>query len=185
MKKITEEWKDIVEYQGSYQISNLGRVKSLARYVKSRWGKYRLLKERILKSSQDKDGYFTIGASFKNKPIHLRIHRLVAKAFVPNPSNKPEVNHKDCNKQNNTYSNLEWVDDYEQAQHAWKMGVCLYPKGSKHGNSKLTEQDIPIILERIKSGEMIKDIAKDYNIVATAITRIKKGTRWNHVARPA
>ena len=92
-----EIWRDIEGYEGLYQISNKGRVKSL------KWGK-----ERILKPGITGSGYLKV-LLCKNRMIkHIKIHRLVANAFIPNPENKPQVNHKDENKFNNSVNNLEW-----------------------------------------------------------------------------
>lgn len=113
MKEI-EEWKDVPGYLGYYQISNLGRVKSLNRtivYSPSKFypnGRVRVLKEKILTPSVDKKGYefaqLFINGNYRSK----KIHRLVAEVFIPNPNNLEQVNHKDENKKNNKVSNLEW-----------------------------------------------------------------------------
>lgn len=91
-----EIWKDIEGYEG-YQISNYGRVKSL------KYGK-----ERIRKPTKDKDGYLTVTLCKQGEKKTYKVHRLVAKAFIPNVNNYLEVNHKDENKTNNTIQNLEW-----------------------------------------------------------------------------
>ena len=100
-----EIWKDISGYEGLYQISNLGNVKSL-NY--SRTGK-----ERILKPGTDKDGYLLVTLYKNRNKRPFKIHRLVAKAFIPNPDNKSDVNHKDENKTNNCVDNLEWMTRME------------------------------------------------------------------------
>ena len=99
-----EIWKDIPGYEGMYQVSNLGRVKSLGRA--SEIG--RNLKTKILKQTAEDKGYMKVGLRKNNKIRTVRVHRLVAEAFVGNPQGLPEVNHKDENKANNTYTNLEW-----------------------------------------------------------------------------
>lgn len=94
-----EMWKDIKGYEKLYQISNLGRVKSLPKFYQG---------EKILKSRKDRYGYLYVGV-IKNKiKKYLKIHRLVAEAFILNPNNYPAVNHKDENKLNNKIKNLEW-----------------------------------------------------------------------------
>lgn len=103
-----EFWKDIEGYEGLYQVSNFGRVKSLERLVKSNNNNYRIVKEKILKQNQDKDGYRIISLNKNNKGKSYRLHRLVAEAFIPNPNNYLVVNHKDENKENNYVDNLEW-----------------------------------------------------------------------------
>ena len=95
-----EIWKDKKDYEGRYQVSNWGRVKSLKRK--------NVLKEKILKPYVDKDGYLTV--MLNNPRKTFLVHRLVAEAFIPNPDNLPQVNHKDENKQNNVVINLEWCD---------------------------------------------------------------------------
>lgn len=98
-----EIWKDIKNYEGLYKISNLGRVKSLPKYAGR---SYR--KEKILKTYLDKNGYVKVILCKNNKTRFLSIHRLLAEAFIPNPNDYPQINHKDENKQNNSLNNLEW-----------------------------------------------------------------------------
>lgn len=120
-----EIWKDIKGYEGYYQISNFGRVKSLDRIVKrnSKFGNLHL-KEKILVPTSDKDGYLCVMLHRKNKVIRsVKVHRLVANHFIPNPENKSTVNHKDGNKINNNINNLEWATRSEQTQHAYKLGL--------------------------------------------------------------
>lgn len=100
--EIKEEWKDIENYEGLYQISNLGRVKSLGN------GKSGNSKERILKQKINKNGYCCVALCKEGKPKYYQVHRLVAQTFLPNPDNLPQVNHIDENKQNNCVSNLEF-----------------------------------------------------------------------------
>jgi len=111
-----EIWKDIQGFDG-YKISSFGRVKS----VKRRW---KLLdSEKYLKTFIDRKGYVAITLRNDNNKINKKIHRLVAMAFIPNPQNKPEVNHKDGNKQNNFEDNLEWNTTSENAIHAFSIGL--------------------------------------------------------------
>lgn len=102
-----EIWKDIKGYKGYYQVSNLGRVKSLDRYSIDRRGGKHFLKGIILTPYLCK-GYLRICLHVNGKQKQLAVHRLVAEAFIPNPNNYPQINHKDENKTNNTVDNLEW-----------------------------------------------------------------------------
>jgi hypothetical protein len=98
-----EIWKEIKDYEGLYQISNLGRVKSLEKKVG-----FRKRKEKILKQHFDKDGYVKVYLCKNSKVKFLSVHRLIAQAFIPNPDELPQINHKDENKANNKIENLEW-----------------------------------------------------------------------------
>ena len=118
MKK--EIWKDIEGYEGLYEVSNFGNVRSVDRIVTCSNGKKRLRKGRILKPAKQKNGYLFCILYKNSKPKLCKVHRLVAAAFIPNPDKLPEVNHKDENKANNfvfvnkddsvdlNKSNLEW-----------------------------------------------------------------------------
>lgn len=119
-----EIWKDIPGYEGLYQVSSLGRVKSLERYITYCTGRIQLLPEKILKSSQQSTGYYTVGLYDSNhKSKTFSIHRIVANLFVPNLSDLPEVNHKDGDKSNNSASNLEWASELDNIRHSRLLGL--------------------------------------------------------------
>lgn len=106
-----EIWKDIKGFEGHYQVSNLGRVKSLSRYMNHKSGGLSLLKERILKPATNRKGYKIVVLCLNCKEYKFTVHRLVAKTFIPNPNNYPMINHKDEDKTNNCVDNLEWCDN--------------------------------------------------------------------------
>ena len=103
-----EIWKDILMYDGRYQVSNLGNVRSFAKYSES---------PRILKLKEDRDGYMCVRLRKDGKVTQHRVHRLVAETFLLNLDHKPTVNHIDGNKQNNNVHNLEWATLSEQQKH--------------------------------------------------------------------
>lgn len=105
-----EKWRDIEGYEGIYQVSNEGRVKTLGRTVTYRSGKIRYFEPKILSQHYDKDGYCQVSFCIDGKSYQKKVHRLVAQAFIPNPNNYPMVNHKDECKTNNFVENLEWCD---------------------------------------------------------------------------
>lgn len=120
-----ENWIEIPEYEGLYMISDLGNVKSL-------------YSNKILKPSIDKFGYCRFSATKNKKQKTLRIHRIVAELFIPNPNNLPQVNHKDGNKENNSKNNLEWCTDSENKLHAYKEGLMI--GGNEHSKIR---KDLP------------------------------------------
>lgn len=120
-----EEWKDVPDYKGLYSVSNLGNVKS--EYT-----------NKLLKPSVDRFGYVRFSATKNKKQKTLRIHRLVAEIFIPNPNNLPQVNHKDGNKLNNTIFNLEWCTDSDNKLHAYKEGLMI--GGNEYSK---TRKDLP------------------------------------------
>ena len=101
-------WKDIKGYEGYYQVSNTGFIRSVDRWITYKNGSKHFLKGEPLKGRPDRDGYLIIGLAKEGKQRYIGIHRLVAEAFIPNPNNLPQVNHKDENKTNNSVWNLEW-----------------------------------------------------------------------------
>lgn len=128
---MNEVWKPIEGYEGRYEVSNSGLVRSL--------NYHRTGKVKILKTHTDRYGYVCVELPKENnRRKHLTVHRLVAQAFVPNPKEKPEVNHKDGDKQNNCFSNLEWVTMAENQRHAWINGMkeLSRRKSSERGVAK-------------------------------------------------
>lgn len=111
---------------GYYEVSNLGRVRSLKRIIKDTWCT-RSFEGRVLKQTKHngKQPYFYVTLSKEHKTKKILVHRLVAEAFIDNPECKPQVNHKDGNVHNNKVSNLEWVTNAENTQHAYDTGLYV------------------------------------------------------------
>lgn len=112
-------WRDVEGYEGRYQISSVGQIKSIARVVPGPNGREVQVRERILKHCYHYKGYPVVYLSKENEQEKCFVHRLVAKAFIPNPDAKPIVNHKDLDKQHCEVSNLEWVTEKENTNHYW------------------------------------------------------------------
>lgn len=144
-----EIWKDVAGYEGLYKVSSQGRVKSLLRTNIGSDGRNRTFKEKILKPVHDGKGYFQVSLCKNGKAKMFLIHRLVSLAFIPNPYNKPEVNHKDGDKARNDVSNLEWNTGSENIKHAFDTGL-MKPTiliGEENPSSKLTEKEVRYIRE--------------------------------------
>ena len=123
-----EIWKEIKGYEGKYQVSNMGRVRSIPHEIVTQWGKY-LTKGKILTPRVSNTGYLRVHLSITRKTSKtISVHRLVAEAFIDNPFNLPEVNHIDGNKENNSVSNLEWCTGEYNRKHAklMKQGIIKF-----------------------------------------------------------
>ena len=179
-----EKWKDIENYEGLYMISNLGNCKSLPRKTNNLRGDY-ITKERILKPRERRHGYLCYALyNMDRKRKDISIHRLVAKAFIPNTENKPEVNHKNNIKTDNRAVNLEWMTHQENCKHASDNGFYkpLNPLGEDRGSSKLKNIDIPRIRKLSKRFEMSnKEIGVIFGVHRRTISDIINGKTWSHI----
>ena len=104
-----EAWKPISGFEGLYEVSDQGRIRSVDHFVKCNTGK-RFIKGKILKNCDRGNGYAFVTLGKDGKQYNMNVHRAVAEAFIPNPNNLPEINHKDCNPMNPSVYNLEWCD---------------------------------------------------------------------------
>lgn len=177
-----ERWKPINGYVGLYDISSLGRVRSLARIdqYSNQYGPC---------SRRRNERFLSVGVVRRYRRVFLyknrsetryNISRLVAKHFIPNPRRKPQVNHKDGVKTNDVVTNLEWVTPKENTLHARRvLGRCV---GSNNGLSKLTESAIGPIRKARQAGMLLREIAKLWKVSWQAVGHVCSRRTWNHVA---
>lgn len=165
-----EIWVPILEvgFEGLYEISNFSRVKSLPNSARPI--------EKIMTPQIQRNGRVSIWMSSKGVEKNCQLHRLVAKAFIPNPENKPCVNHIDNNPLNNQVRNLEWCTYKENSQHALKCN--RFQLGEQRHNCKFTNEQV---LEIFHSSIKITELAKIYNASIGAIRGIKNGRNWSHI----
>lgn len=160
------EWKEIPEFP-KYKVSNFGEV---------------VRENRVMTPALNKPrGYYYVSVQDRNRRKNFILHRLVASLFIPNPENKPQINHIDGNKKNNFVDNLEWCTASENGLHAFKTGLRTPVRGEKCGASKLTEKDVLEIRQMGKDGFMHKDIAKKYGMGVSTITHILLRNLWKHI----
>lgn len=156
-----EVWKDIKGFEGHYAVSSYGRVKSLDRTIQGKRFKMHI-RERVMRQHVGRDGYPAIQLFLDRKPFTFKVHRLVAKAFLDNPDNLPEINHIDGNKQNNAVQNLEWCTRGHNIRHAFKTGL-IDPK-KRRGNRKAVRRSDGVIFDSLteaarESGTHVSDVS--------------------------
>jgi hypothetical protein len=168
-----EEWKGIKYYEDRYQISTLGRVKTL---------NYNKTKEiRILKQGLGSNGYLTVSLYKLDSKLTKTVHSLVAKTFILNSKNKSDVNHigKDGNKTKNIVSNLEWATESENSQHSYDNNLSKAAKGESY-KSKLNEWQV-IEIRNTNTPFTHKQLAVKYGISRVTITDILRRKSWKHI----
>lgn len=176
-----EIWKDIEGYEGLYQISNLGRVKSLRKNI---------IMKSFLRGSRANNRYSAIQLNKDAKTRTFSVHRLVAKAFIPNPNNYEYVNHKNENKTCNEYWNLEWCNSSYNRIYSINKGSIKYKTGEKNKLSKLTDNEVRWIRKNYKSQHKgnvksnslsLNEIARIFNVSKRTILDIVHNKKYKDV----
>ena len=167
-----EEWHNIEGYAGVYQVSNLGRVRS------RKHGNRHILKPTYVK------GCLQIGLSLNGKCRKFALHVLVARAFIPNPENKPMVNHKDANPMNCQVSNLEWVSASENTRHAFNNGLIKTHPGVENYNSRLSKEDVLYIRKNYKPYDRelgMSALAKKFKVNMRTMMEVIQGKTYKNI----
>ena len=167
-----ENWKKIEGYE-KYSVSNLGRVRRDTSSKGTNPG-------RIMQGGNNKDGYKQVCLSKNGSTKTLILHRLVAKAFIPNPENLPEINHLN-GKTDNSAKSLEWSTRSRNMQHAYDTGLKTSPKGQYHPGSKLTDDEVFQIKKLLSENLSQYKIAKEFQVSVGTINKIKTGKTWIHI----
>ena len=171
---LAETWKPVLGYDGLYEVSNYGRVWTLAKTG-------RAARKHLLSPQQNTKGYCRITLRKNGVAQSSVVHRLVLLAFVgPCPSLYHECNHKNGIKWDNRLRNLEWVTRKENNAHAVRNGYWKPWRGEAHGRAKLTDDDVRY-LRRVWGTKRLCDLAKEFQMSSTAIQRAATGYTWKHV----
>jgi hypothetical protein len=165
---VSEEWRPVVGYEGRYEVSSRGRVR----------GKYGLLKSRISKIGYDRARLYRPDA----KAVEAFVHGLVASAFIgPRPTGM-QVNHKDGNKTNNVFENLEYVTALENIRHAMRTGLRPPIKyGDGHGSSRLTSEKVRSMRRLYDAGNTVYDLGFLFSVAPMTAWRVVSGNSWRFV----
>ena len=176
-----EIWKDVVGYEGLYQVSNLGKLKSLKKtIIKSKGGKFSY-PEKIMKTKFDKN-YERVGLSKNGVKKYFLVHRIVAIAFLNNLNNKKTVNHINGVKSDNRVQNLEWNTLSENIKHAFDTKLKIPIMGEKHYSTKISDEIVLKIKNEHKNLKQI-EIAKLYSLSKTTISNIINGKRRKYIKK--
>ena len=165
-----EVWKTIEGYDGKYQISNLLRIRNKKRSSNKNDG--------ILKICNDERGYKIIGLYKNKKQVMEKVHRLIAFAFIPNPENKPQINHINGIRHDKRIENLEWSTQRENMLHAYRTKLQISLKGEKSHRAKLTDKEVLEI--RLSNLNQYK-LAEIYKVSQGLVSLILQRKNWKHI----
>lgn len=175
---MTEEWRDISGYEGKYQISNSGRVKSLAReHITSRGGRY-TQSERILRQHINHNGYPCVNLWRDGKGRVKAVHILLLEAFVGERPPGFHACHSDGNPANLSLDNLRW--DTPSANQKDRIKHGTHHRGSRHGNAKLSEEKVKYIFEELAKMRLQVDLARELGVSESAISMVVTGRSWHY-----
>lgn len=168
-----EIWEWIRGYEDDYQESNYGRTKSFKNGT-----------VKVIKPTLTKHGYLKVNLHKNGKMKTFRVHKVVAKMFVPNPDNLPEINHEDGCKLNSHVDNLTWVTSAENKRHALEMELRKPPQGSERRDAKLTDEQVRYCRRVYIKGDKIfgaKPLARKFGVSPSTILRIVRGNSYKNV----
>lgn len=186
---MSEVWMPIPGYEGSYEASSLGRIRSLTRFVNhapssTSRGFKRVYVGRILSQYKTRNGYIAVRLSNGKSAKTVHVHRLICQAFLPMKAGLTVVNHKDGDKTNNRLDNLEWCTPSRNMQHAIDNGLKPVLRGSEVGGSVLNDSCVFKIRYMLECGETQRSIAEKFGIGQKTVSSLRSGKTWGHLPWP-
>jgi hypothetical protein len=175
----SEVWKSVVGFEGEYEVSDLGRVKSLRRTIDRKCKGTRVCPERVMRPQTRSGGYLGVELYRDGKPKLVLVHRLVCEAFHGSPPEGHEVAHTDGTRTNNTASNLRWATRVENAADKTAHGRMV--TWERHPSRKLLPEQALEIRARARAGEPCAQIARDYPCSAVTVKSIADGKTWKTI----
>lgn len=177
-----EIWKDVVDYEGVYQVSSLGVIRSVDRIYSAACGKVVNKKGRTIKSHPEHRGYMQITLCLNGTRKTMKVHRIVLEAFTDVSSRKETVNHKNGIKSDNRLVNLEWNTLSENVRHAFNTGLNIAARGENNSRAKLKESDVIDIKRNCTLTPFdLNKFATKYSITKQAIRLIVQDKNWKHI----
>jgi hypothetical protein len=182
-----EEWREIPQFEGLYEVSCLGRIRSIRHLVVFSNGTKRMMGGIIIKPMFSHAGYHQVNLYRDRKCITTKVHRAVAAAFIPNPIGYEQVNHLDFSRTNNCVQNLEWCSAGQNTNHLIEAGRLI--RGKNKPLAKLTDEDVLKIRElhkaemkqvRCKRG-FVAELANRFGVSKSAITQVVSKASWKHI----
>lgn len=176
-----EEWRDVIEYEGLYQVSNYGRIRTVSRFVNSKQKSLRFISQKIRKIELDKDGYHRLQLHKDGQSKKFFVHRLVGYAFLGLSKDK-QINHINSIRHDNRLKNLEVCTARENTIHGIKYGYINSQKGELNMKVKLSEQDILTIKTLLQKKVLTQtEIGNLYSVCNQSISNIKLKKNWKHI----
>lgn len=174
-----EEFKDIPGWEGMYQAGNHGTVRSLDRIVVSCTGKAYHRKGKIMPQHYNEDGYRVVYLTRNGRDRTLGVHRAMALAFIPNPDNKPMVNHLNAKRDDNRLDNLEWCTNAENIKHSFNLGISDN-RGDKHPRRVLTMEMVRQIRNELATGKTPQEVADIVGTKRRNVYAVRDRQNWNY-----
>lgn len=180
---MTEDWLWVAGFEGLYEVSKFGGIRSVARTVTELSGRVRRWQLKLIKANVRRDGYLQVTLSKDGRIYTRRFHTLVAAAFCKNQYGSECVNHMDGDKENNRADNLEWTTFSWNNSHALALGLRKTVCGERHVQAKLSEKQVMEI--RSRRSEPRWKVGRDYGVTGNTITDILHGRSWTHLPWPS